>query len=290
MRIKRFLLILFATTSAFVSAQNKIQGYILDKQTNKPISYTIVSELKQKYGCYSDTTGLFTLFYLSDTDSLKVSNLGYNSLFISIRDLQKNPQLLLEASPVQLSEVVINPNSKKLKEIEIGFFSRKTNIVMATVYPLNLQAFFIPSIDGKGIYMIKSIKFIYEVTSGSANSPLRVRLLEANSKGEPGADLITENVVFKKLKSGKKHVADIDISKSRIFMPQNGVFVALEWIMDKSLQRTNMKEGIPGPYLGEVKTDNAFSKWSNTLNSNKWIKVQSKNIPSIGLTIIDYSK
>lgn len=273
----------FAISGLFANAQTKIQGYVLDKQTRKPLSYSIVSELHQKYGSYSDTTGLFTLFFISENDSLKVSNLGYNTVNLSVRDIKKNNEVLLEASPLQLGEVVINQVRKKYIEFEAGYFTRNTNIVVATVYPLNIRVVFIPFPEEGDIFLIRSIKFIYEAEGG--DSPLRVRLLEAKPNGEPGNDLVTENLIISKYKRGKKQIADIDISGKNIYMPQCGVFVALEWIMDKSLENTNVKVGIPGPYIGAVKSDISCSEWINSYNSTKWMKIQTQSRLSVGLTV-----
>jgi hypothetical protein len=260
----------------------------LDKHTNKPLSYAIVSEIHQKYGSYSDTTGLFTMLFQNTDDSLKVSSIGYNSINICIRDLQKNATILLEASPLHLGEVIVKPSGKKLQEMEIGFFTKKTNLSTAMLYPVNLKAVFIPSPKVDGIILIKSIKFLYVTTDGG--SPLRVRVLKAKNNGEPGEDLVSENLIINEAKNGKKLVANIDISKANIYMPKDGVFIVFEWIMDKSLAKTNVKEGIPGPYIEAVKSNIETSQWINDLNSSKWTKVQSRSTLSVGLIVVDYSK
>jgi hypothetical protein len=288
MRIKAQLIILFAILSLVVSGQNKIQGYVLDNHTNKPLSYAIVSEVHQKYGSYSDTTGLFTMLFQNINDSLKVSNIGYSSITICIKDLQKNATILLEGSPLHLGEVIVKPSRKKLQEEEIGFFTKKTNISTAMVYPLNLKAVFVSSQKVDGIILIKAIKFTYVTTDGG--SPLRIRVLKPNDNGEPGEDLVSENLIINKAKNGNKLVANIDISKASIYMPKDGVYIVFEWIMDKSLANTNVKVGIPGPYICAVKSNIETSQWINNLNSSKWTKVQARSTLSVGLTVVDYSK
>jgi hypothetical protein len=288
MRIREQLIILFAVSSLTVSGQNKIQGYVLDKQTNKPLSYSIVSEVHQKYGSYSDTTGVFTMLFQNINDSLRVSSIGYNTINTCIKDLQKNATILLEPSPLHLGEVIVKPSGKKLQEIEIGFFTKKTNLSSAMLYPINLKAVFIPFPKADGIFLIKSINFLYVTTDGG--SPLRVRVLKVKNDGEPGEDLVSENLIINKVKNGKRLVANIDISKANIYMPKDGVFVAFEWIMDKSLAKTNVKEGIPGPYIEAVKSNMETSQWLNGLNNPKWTKVQAKSTLSVGLTVVDYSK
>jgi hypothetical protein len=288
MRIKAQLIILLTISSLVVSGQNKVRGYVLDKQTNMPLSYAIVSELHQKYGSYSDTTGLFAIFFLSENDTVKVSNIGYKSRDLSIRDLLENSSIYLEPSPLQLSEIVVVPNSRKLKEIEIGNFTKKTNISAATAYPLNIRTVYVPFPENRNLVLIKTIRFIYE--TAPRNYPLRIRLLEAKPSGEPGNDIISENLVINRFKNGNRQIAEIDISKSKIYMPYDGVFIVFEWIMDKKFQNSTPKEGIPGPYLGAVKSIESSSQWITSYNSAKWRKVQNNIILSAGLTIIDYPK
>lgn len=288
MRKKVQLIILFTISSLAVRGQNKIQGYVLDKQTNRPLTYAIVSEAHQKYGSYSDTTGLFTVLFQNINDSLRVSSIGYNTINICIQDLQKNATILLEASPTPLGEVVVKPRGKRLQEMEIGFFTKRAHLPTAMVYPVNLKAVFIPSPKVDGIFLIKSIKFLYETTDGGI--PLRVRVLKSKANGEPGEDLVSENLIIKKAKNGKKLVANIDILKANLYMPKDGVFIVFEWIMDKSLARTNVKEGIPGPYIEAVLSNLERSQWLSDLNNLKWTKAQTHTIPSVGLTVFDYSK
>jgi hypothetical protein len=288
MKSKVLLVAVVAITSQFVCGQNKIQGYILDRQTSEPLSFAIIADLHQHYGSYTDTTGKFTLNFLNENDSLKVSNLGYKSLFTCVRDLQKSGKILLEANPVQLSEVVVNSKRKKNKMLEIGFFTKKPNSLLATIYPLNIHSIFIPFPEGGSNVLIKSVKFIYQMAS--RNYTLRVRILKAKTNGQPGDDIITENIVFNNLKQGQKQIAVIDISKYNVYMPHDGVFIALEWIMDKAPLEPRKQLGIDGPYIGILKTNNSSnSQWINAYNNSEWVEVQSRNLLAIGLIVVNYS-
>jgi hypothetical protein len=283
----RSLLILFILLiSNNINGQNRIQGYVLDSQTKKGIQYSIVSEIDQKYGSYSDTTGIFTIYFITEKDSIKVSSLGYLSKNITIQDLIKKPIIELQPNPFMFKEVVVTSKNKKIQNIEIGHFTKKTNLVVAVVYPLNIQTTFIDC--PKELYhsMVKTIKFAYQCTS--RNYPLRIRMLNVKQNGEPGEDIISENLIINKFKSGNTQIAEIDISKQNIQMPSEGVFILFEWVMDKLYQNSSVKEGIPGPYICAIKAPSAPAKWITSYNSSKWIQVENKNILSVGIILKDY--
>ena len=288
MRIKAFLITILAISSIIVYGQNKIQGYVLDKQTNEPLSYTIISEIHQKYGSYSDTAGMFTLFFLSENDSLKVSNLGYSNINICVRDLLKTAKVLLEPDPFQLQEVVVNSQKTKTKFMEIGFSTKKTNLFIVASYSQNINSIFIPFPEKGSIVLIKSVRFTY--TLATRNFPLRVRIISVGTNGEPGDDIVAENIVFSNYKEGRKQVAVVDITKYNVYMPRNGVFITLEWIMDKA--PVTLEQAFQnGPYIGATKTANPDnSLWINAYNNSKWIEMHRAYILAIGLTVGNYSK
>jgi len=286
MKLNISLIFLLTIVGGVVSGQNKIQGYILDKQTNDPLTYATVGALGFQYGCYADTLGLFTLYYKNENDSLKISYLGYKDIYTTVHNIKNDTKIFLEPNPALLKEVVVTPSKHKPKVMRIGFFSKRYYGVRCTSYPLNLHATFIPfPKDGK-IVFIKSIKFAYEIVS--KNYPLRVKILKVNENGEPSDGILTENIVFGKYKPFKKHVADIDVSKNNIIMPANGVFVALEWIMDKPPVVIDNEVGEAGPYIGLVKTTNVTTHWIGSYNQSKWHVLESKSAFSIGLTVVNY--
>lgn len=287
-KMKSTLIISLFLLSAILNAQVRIQGFVLDKATSKPISFAIVSDKNQKYGCYTDTTGKFSLNTASLQDTLKVSNLGYKTLYVSVNDVKPDDKFLLESDPFRLKEVIVIPTDIKPKELKIGFFDRHPNLVSAVSYPINLQAILIPFPEGRKRILIKSVDFTYSLVA--RNYPMRIRILQVDENGAPGNDLIAENIILKNYKSGHLRAASIDVSNYNIYMSQNGVFIVFEWLMDNPFLEPKDQPGVDGPYIGSIKSPNELkSHWSKDFYRTKWIEVQSRSYLSVGLTVADYT-
>jgi hypothetical protein len=288
MKLRILLITVLAITGIVVYGQNIIQGYILDKQTSKPLPYATIVDLHQQYGSYADSSGLFTINFLNESDSLSVSHLGYKRLYTNVRNLQRSSKILLIPDQLQLREVVVKPKKNKTKEMGIGYFTNKPNTFLVPSYTIGLYSTFIPFPKNSINVLFKSVKFTY--STAVRNFPLRVHILTAKTNGEPGDDIISEVIVFNDYKLGLNQVAVIDISKYNVFMPRNGVFIALEWIMDRT-QLTLKEAGTNGPYIGAIiagKSSN--SEWYINYYQPKLRKDQSRNILDLGLTVVNYSE
>ena len=72
-------------------------------------------------------------------------------------------------------------------------------------------------------------------------------------------------------------------------MPREGVYVALEWIMDKTPVPVK-NAGHFGPNVGLIKTNTANSTWINAYNNSEWRQVQSGYIIAIGLMVDKFTR
>jgi hypothetical protein len=287
------LAILFSSLFISVSAQstrNRIQGWTLDKSTLQPLPYSVIADMERHFGYYSDSTGLFTLFYNTETDSIKISNLGYKSVRTNVRELIKDSKILLERININTSQLDGTSRMKRAYPIDIGHFSLGSKPVMGTIYPLNIHAIYIPYPNGiqKNAF-IKSVNINY--TSGKLNRPLRIRILSIDPNGSPGEDLIYENIIFTVPLKKQKNEAVVDISKFNIQMPRLGLFLAIEYIMNTTPVELRKESDILGPYLGLVKKPEFTpNPWITGYNSAKWNVSVSDNIPAVGLTVVDISE
>ena len=105
--------------SVFISAQDKtIQGTILDSLKN-PIKYANIGILNKPIGSVSDENGKFKFILenVTDSDTLKISCLGYKSKEIIIKNMRNNNEdninISLKNYTEQLSEVKINKSDLK---------------------------------------------------------------------------------------------------------------------------------------------------------------------------------
>jgi hypothetical protein len=266
--------------------RNKIQGWTLDKSTLLPLPYSVIADIDLNFGYYSDSIGLFTLYYNTEKDSIKISNLGYKNVYTSISDLKKNPKIFLESVHNHINEIDVTSIIKRAAPIEVGYFSSGSTLIMGTIYPLNIHAIYIPFPDGVQNALIKSVNINY--LPGKMNKPLRIRILTINPDGTPGEDLINQSIIFTVPQKKQRKVAIVDISKFNIQMPRLGLFLVLEWIIDTTPVELRKEPGIVGPYLGIInKPEYSPSPWINGYNSTKWKEIVSDKIPAVGFTVVN---
>jgi hypothetical protein len=96
-----FLLLLFCTP---VFSQRLVEGTIVDKETKKPVPFASIGIIGTAKGTSSNLNGQFSVS-LNETDSLKISCVGYESLSLSSGQLL--PFIDLVPIITQLSEIVI---------------------------------------------------------------------------------------------------------------------------------------------------------------------------------------
>src|SRR5690625_264845 len=96
------LLLVWGSLSA---QQKQITGVVLDENHN-PLPGASVLEAGTSNGTTTDAKGQFTLSVTSTNDTIKVSFIGYNSQYVSIKG-DKSVQVVLTPSASGLNEVVV---------------------------------------------------------------------------------------------------------------------------------------------------------------------------------------
>jgi hypothetical protein len=280
-----FIFLLIVPNLYGQSVRNKIEGRILDKKTQLPLQYSVLADYSGVYGYYSDSNGRYTLYYNSLLDSIRISNLGYQTSIIRISELIKNPEVLLE--PIEkITENVDNLSNKiKGREYEVGHFSVNPSSSQVIIYLQNTWAVFISNSHKNKNSIIKSMNLNY--IFGINNVPVKIRILNVRPDGTPGEDLLNQNVIFLVPKDIQKRTAKINVSEYNISLPKFGVFLVFEWITDTTPIELRKVTGITGPYIGVIKkTESDPFIWSTSYNSTKWSECKIDNILAAGLTLI----
>lgn len=96
-----FLLLLFCTP---VFSQRLVEGTIVDKETKKPVPFASIGIIGTSKGTSSNLNGQFSIS-INETDSLKITCVGYESLTLT----SAQPLTIVDLAPIvtQLSEIVI---------------------------------------------------------------------------------------------------------------------------------------------------------------------------------------
>jgi len=94
-----------------VSSTNKltVNGTIKDPNTQKPLIGSTIIVLHKNRGTTTDEEGHFHLKNITKNDSISISFLGYKTIIIPVKNLQDNPNVIIELqnSSDVLSEVII---------------------------------------------------------------------------------------------------------------------------------------------------------------------------------------
>lgn len=108
-------------------AQSIVSGSVIDEETNEPIVYALITNLKNEETAITDNQGKFSIQTTGSSDSLMVSSMGYAS---ASKQANENIVFKLESSMYSLNEVVVSGNKELEKRTEtpiaISIISAKT--------------------------------------------------------------------------------------------------------------------------------------------------------------------
>ena len=205
--------------------QINIKGIICNSK-RETLSFTNIVSLKKQNGAVTNTKGIFLLHNLNKDDTLKISNIAYQSKLVSVKTLEKNDTIFLTENIKTLDEVIItNVGNFKIDQ-DLGFLNFKTNASF-DLKPGGQIAVFIENKSDRKRW-IKEVSFKAK-TQGKCKCGIRIRLMKPDStEKRPFLDLLNDNVIVNSDKL--KRINRINLSDYRILMPKNGVFVVLEWL------------------------------------------------------------
>lgn len=219
---------LFCSLSSLCQ-EYSISGLIRDSITNLPIPYSTVEIMRKGKGTASNSSAIFTFSITSDniSDTLLFKVLGYIDKSIQMQKFQFDSTNTISLKPkiYPLQEVTVSPQTGFSQTRILGNYDKKVyggwrmqNWMQIAVYIEN---------DDNSNVIIDNVSF-YIRKDGNPRTPFRIRIYAVNSiSGNPGKDILKENLIVKPKKSGW---FTKDVSKYKINVPDNGCFVAMEWI------------------------------------------------------------
>jgi len=222
--MKTSILVLLILVFNITFGQTK--GSIRDSISKEPIPYVNIWVEDENIGTTSDEKGAFNLPVISADKILVFSSIGYQTKRIPIGKMSE----IIELTPqvFSLKEFVVAVK-KKNAEITVGKFKESdiSSWFACGKLPWMAARYFPYSPEYKQTPFLKTVKF--RTSSRIADAKFNIRLYAINEKGEPG-DYIFDRNIFGTAKKGK-HLTEIDLSKYAILFPENGFFVAVEWLI-----------------------------------------------------------
>ena len=247
-------------------AGSMLSGRIIDKTTKEPLPFTSLSLKAEETGALSNEFGVFQLPapLKNDTDSLIVLALGYEHLAIVVKKGESRADMVIEVPRRAIALATVEVKSGKIKNLELGANSKRPGDGLLQGQPGSQYAFYVKNDKKKMLGNIRTVSF-YIGENGFPREPFRVRIYKADGNfAAPNTDLLTDNVVVSAPAGGQWYT--VDMTPYNIVAPEEGFFVAMEWIVagDKFFN-TNFMDQSYTPY-GQIMRPTFEFKESRTWN------------------------
>ncbi len=210
--------------------ENRITGRVVDAQTKDPVPFASIALREEGTGALTNEYGYFQLAGLekSNQDSLFVITLGYERRAILIKR-GATEDLIIELKKRVIALADVKVQAGKVKNLVLGAKSNTPGEGMIQGLPGSQYAFFVKNDKQKKLGNVRTVSF-YIGENGFPREPFRVRIYKADGNyNAPNTDLLTENVVVSAPGGGQWYT--IDMLPYNIIAPEEGFFVAMEWIV-----------------------------------------------------------
>jgi len=254
------VLLLFISTSFFAQAK-VFEGNTKDRATGQEIAYVNIGVLNKNIGTVSNINGKFQLPLDNkfDSETLKISIVGYKSLTFTVSDFKKiiseNSIVLLDKNIAELKEIVIK--NKNLREARLGnVLERRTVSAGFVNNVLGNEIGIVVKVKGKPTY----IEAFHAMVDYNHYGELKFRLnIYDLKKGIPDNPLLTESIIVKsRIEKGE---LTVDLSDYNI-MVNGDFFVSLELI-----------EGLGEGGLHFLADEDGPKVFTRAVSQGKWNKV-----------------
>lgn len=220
---------------------------VIDKITKQPVSYATIS-FGNGNGLFADDNGMFefTNNRYSDVDSLFISALGHEEDGLSTQSIPNIIQLTPSVS--ELKEVVITAESlgpytikKQSPILHDDYFSSWLPTVeseIAVYFPNPFQK----TVKIASVFLPIKLEDTRSRTGQKQKFSTLFKMNFYKNEGrQPGDRIASEQVIFI-VKHTDKPKFEVDISDYKIFIPKNGLFIAIQVLgytdADGKLQHT----------------------------------------------------
>lgn len=279
---------------------SQIRGSIIDKSTEKEVPFANIWIEDENIGTTSDNDGKFSLNEKVIGKSLIISAVGYERQEVQIESSDLTIYLIPKV--YELDEIVIKQSENDNMVVLGGFDKSKIHHyyscadkpwIVAKLVQYESRFVETPFIKAMTLLSLSEIK----------SSTFGLRFLSVDSSGAPGEEIVNE-LILVKAKKGNKTIT-VDLSKYYIEIPENGVFIAVEWLIIEEnkyefvVGMPNSKEKVKAttyePSIGNIPSEtNEYSwiyvngKWKkeSKLSDNLPIKEYSGKFPQLAFELV----
>jgi len=203
-----------------VAAQTK--GIVRDSVSGKPVPYVNIWIDGQNSGATADSLGQFAVKTTNASARLVFSAPGYKSKKIPLAEIRHLGLCPLPQNPSSATLGLTQTqtlNDYKKGDIGLSYGSQGQPMMLA-------QKFEAPADLARTPYL-QQVKLATECHNN--NMKFELRVFAVGKDGNPGDDLFPEPLIFR-VDRGSDNIT-LDLTPYKIRFPENGIFVAVCWLM-----------------------------------------------------------
>jgi hypothetical protein len=211
--------------------EGRITGRVVDAETQSPIPFASINLREEQTGALTNEYGYFQMAMPTKVteDSIIVMALGYKrtALFVKRGGNMEEVILQIPKQPIQLANIVVE--ASKVRPLMLGAHNNSPGAGMIQGMPGSQYAFLCKNEKAKKLGFIRSVAF-YIGENGFPREPFRVRLYKADGNyNAPNSDMLGESVIVSAARGGEWFT--VDLTSYNIPAPEEGFYVAMEWIV-----------------------------------------------------------
>ncbi len=248
----------------FADSYGQIQATTINSVTKKPVPFVNIRIENENTGTTSNANGEFTLSKFEGTKTLIFSSVGYETKKVESGSI--GTFVAMTPQTIALKEVVVRNSKKRGREKVVGKIKMHKigNYLPGTEKPRMYARFFNYSKEYDQTPYLKKIKIATE--SALNDTKFNIVLLGPNERGEPGGFIYNKKLTAF-AKQGKS-ITELDISDLLINFPENGFFVAVEWL---TIDVNKAVFGTIQPDIGFLQMDSNSDSW--WYSNGQWKKI-----------------
>jgi len=251
-----------------IAQDNRFSGRIIDKKTKEPLPFSSIQLKEEQSGALTNEVGIFQMSgpVKNAQDSLIIFALGYERVAILVKRGAGKSDMVIEVPKRTYELAEVKVQASKVKDLKMGARSNTPGEGMIQGMPGSQYAFFVKNEKGKKLGNVRSVSF-YIGEHGFPREPFRVRIYAPDGNySSPNSDLLTENVVVSAPGGGQWFT--IDLTQYNVIAPDEGFYVAMEWIVSGDKFYTTNFDDNYTPYGQIMRPTFEFKEsrtWSYTL-------------------------
>ena len=211
--------------------EGRITGRVVDEQSQDPIPFASINLRDEQTGALTNEYGYFQLAMPTKVteDSVIVMALGYKRTALFVKRGTNMEEIIIQLPKQAIALANVEVSTKGVKPALLGAHSNSPGAGMIQGMPGSQYAFMCKNDKSKKLGLIRTVSF-YIGENGFPREPFRVRIYRANGNyNAPNEDMLTESVIVSAARGGDWFT--VDLSAYNLVSPEEGFYVAMEWIV-----------------------------------------------------------